>query len=53
MIQSAAIALLLITLTSASSAQNSSPEAQIRSIVADQVAAWNAGDGPGFAPSRA
>ena len=49
MIQSAPLLLLFIAVTSASSAQDNSPEAQIRDIVARQVTAWNAGDGPGFA----
>jgi uncharacterized protein (TIGR02246 family) len=30
-------------------AQDSAPEAPIRAMVAEQVVAWNAGDGPGYA----
>ncbi len=44
-------ALMLVTLHPAAImlAQDAAPEAAIRAIVADQVVAWNAGDGPGYA----
>lgn len=44
----ATIALLVWPLGS-SSAQNASPEAAIRAIVAEQALAWNAGDGARYA----
>jgi uncharacterized protein (TIGR02246 family) len=47
-----AVAALVLTATP-SAAQSAADEAQIRAIVAEQVAAWNAGDGVAFSKSFA
>lgn len=41
--------VVFVSLSATPAAQEAAPEAAIRAIVADQVAAWNAGDGAGFA----
>jgi uncharacterized protein (TIGR02246 family) len=49
--RSIALVLMLLTIgpPAVSFAQDAVAEAPIRAIVADQVAAWDAGDGPGYA----
>ena len=49
MLPSISIALLLLTTWQASPGSDAAAEAAIRSIVADQVTAWNAGDGKRYA----
>ena len=51
MMRSIPVALLLLTTWSASTswAEDATAEAAIRAIVTDQVTAWNAGDGKGYA----
>lgn len=51
MLRSIAIAIMLVTIDPAAAlfAQDGASEAAIRAIVAEQVAAWDAGDGPGYA----
>ena len=51
MLRSIALALMLLTIDPAagSFAQDAASEVPIRAIVADQVVAWDAGDGPGYA----
>ena len=44
-----ALLLLLIVAAAVSLAQDTVAEASIRAIVADQAAAWNAGDGQAYA----
>lgn len=50
-LKSTAIALLTygLVIVASSRGQNDAPEAAIREIVADQAAAWNAGDGARYA----
>ena len=51
MVRSTSIALLVLTIwpVSASWAQDAAAEAAMRAIVAEQVVAWNAGDGKRYA----
>ena len=51
MLRSIALVLSILAVGPAapSFAQDAASEAPIRAIVADQVVAWNAGDGPGYA----
>ena len=44
-----ALIMLLIVAAGVSLPQDAATEAPIRAIVADQVAAWNAGDGQAYA----
>jgi uncharacterized protein (TIGR02246 family) len=44
-----AVLILLSALSSVSLAQHAASEAQIRAMIADQVVAWNAGDGNAYA----
>lgn len=49
MIRLASIALLMLSLAGSALAQDTASEAAIRAIVADQAAAWGAGDGARYA----
>ena len=51
MVRSTAVALILLRFASPTVlfAQDAASEAPIRAIVAEQVAAWDAGDAPGYA----
>jgi uncharacterized protein (TIGR02246 family) len=53
MMRSSLLALILCAATIAVHAQDASSEAAIRAIVADQAAAWNAGDGEAYARNLA
>jgi uncharacterized protein (TIGR02246 family) len=43
------VLMLLVAVTASANAENATPEAPIRAIVAEQEAAWNAGDGQAYA----
>lgn len=49
MIRFTTIAVLMLSVAGSAAGQDASPEAAIRAIVAEQAAAWDAGDAAGYA----